>query len=75
MSDLLYLVKSSRIVKQQDVVMPVPLECSTATKECTVLVSCPPRARLPARNGLVNEVEFLGLIPQNGGRPTRLRDR
>ena len=30
------------------------------------LVSCPPRTRLPARNGLVNEVEFLGLIPQNG---------
>ena len=26
------------------------------------LVSCPPRARLPARNGLVNEVEFLGLF-------------
>ena len=29
------------------------------------LVSCPARARLPARNGLVNEVEFLGLITQN----------
>ena len=32
MSDLLYLVKSSRItplVKQQDVVMQIPLECST----------------------------------------------
>ena len=27
---------------------------------------CPARARLPARNGLVNEVEFLGLITQNG---------
>ena len=27
-----------------------------------VLVSCPARSRLPARNGLVNEVEFLGLI-------------
>ena len=39
------------------------------------VVSCPPRARLPARNGLVNEVEFLGLIHQNGGRPMRLRDR
>ena len=39
------------------------------------LVSCPPRVHLPARNGLVNEVEFLGLIPQNGGRPMRLRDR
>ena len=35
------------------------------------LVSCPPRARLLA----VNEVEFLVLIPQNGGRPIRLRDR
>ena len=30
------------------------------------LVSCPARAHLPARNGLVNEVEFLGLITQNG---------
>ena len=28
------------------------------------LVSCPARTRLPARNGLVNEVEFLGLITQ-----------
>ena len=36
---------------------------------------CPPCVRLPTRNGLVNEVEFLGLIPQNGGRPMRLRDR
>ena len=30
------------------------------------VVSCPPHVRLPVRNGLVNEVEFLGLIPQNG---------
>ena len=30
------------------------------------VVSCPARVRLPARNGLVNEVEFLGLITQNG---------
>ena len=35
----------------------------------------PTPAHLPARNGLVNEVEFLGLIPQNGGRPMRLQDR
>ena len=28
------------------------------------LVSCPPRTCLPARKGPVNEVEFLGLIPQ-----------
>ena len=26
----------------------------------------PARARLPARNGLVDEVEFVGLITQNG---------
>ena len=26
----------------------------------------PARARLPARNSLVNEVKFLGLITQNG---------
>ena len=31
----------------------------------SMLVSCPARARLPARNGLVNEVKFLGLITQN----------
>ena len=30
------------------------------------LVPCPARAHLLARNGLVNEVEFLGLITQNG---------
>ena len=36
-----------------------------------VVISYPPHTRLPARNGLVNEVEFLGLIPQNGGRPMR----
>ena len=42
---------------------------------CLCLVLCPPRMRLRARNGLVNEVEFLGLIPQNGGRPMRLQDR
>ena len=55
---------------------------SSVVTNCKILVvryglgvSCPPRARLPARNGLVNGVEFLGLIPQNGGRPMRLRDR
>ena len=30
------------------------------------LVSCPAHAHLPARNSLVNEVKFLGLITQNG---------
>ena len=30
------------------------------------LVLCPARMRLPVRNGLVNEVEFLGLITQTG---------
>ena len=50
-------------------------------KERGELVSCPPppppppRARLLARNGLVKEVKFLGLIPQNGERPMRLRER
>ena len=39
------------------------------------VVSCPSRVRLSARNCLVNEVEFLGLIPQNSERPMRLRDR
>ena len=29
---------------------------------------------LPARNGLVNEDEFLGFIPQNGGRAMTLQD-
>ena len=30
----------------------------------TKLVSCPAHARLPARNGLVNEANFLGLFPK-----------
>ena len=31
------------------------------------VVSCPARMCLPARNGLVNEVEFLlGLLPKTG---------
>ena len=30
------------------------------------MVSCPAYACLQAGNSLVNEVEFLGLIPQNG---------
>ena len=30
----------------------------------TTLVFCPACMCLPARNGLVNEVEFLGLIPK-----------
>ena len=34
--------------------------------QCSMLVSCPTRAHLPARNGLVNEVEFLGLLPKTG---------
>ena len=33
---------------------------------CSNLVSCPAHVRLPARNCLVNEVEFLGLVTQNG---------
>ena len=37
------------------------------------VVSCPSRACLPARNGLVIEVKFLGLIPQKGG-TMRLQD-
>ena len=32
--------------------------------ECEIIVSCPAHAGLLVRNGLVNEVEFLGLIPQ-----------
>ena len=39
---------------------------ATHTASDASLVSCPARARFPARNGLVNEVEFLGLITQNG---------
>ena len=30
------------------------------------IVSCPTCVHLPVRNGLVNEVKFLGLITQNG---------
>ena len=31
---------------------------------CLRVVSCPAHAHLPARNGLVIEVDYLGLIPQ-----------
>ena len=34
------------------------------SKACSPLVPCPACTHLPARNGLVNEVEFLGLITQ-----------
>ena len=49
--------------------------CTCLYSMCMVhLVVCLPCVHLPARNDLVNEVEFLGLIPQNCGRPMRLRD-
>ena len=32
----------------------------------STLVLCPARVRFPVRNGLVNEVKFLGLVTQNG---------
>ena len=38
----------------------------------TRIVSCPPHTRPPGEKRLVNEVKFLGLIHQNGGRPMRL---
>ena len=40
----------------------MPLTNSTQIE----LVSCPTRARLPARSDLVNEVKILGLIAQKG---------
>ena len=49
--------------------LPIGLKDGLAvsrTAGAYMLDSCPARARLPARNGLVNEVEFLGLITQNG---------
>ena len=51
------------------------VDVSVVVELASFLVSCPPHVGLPARNGLMNEVKFLGLIPQNGGRPMRLRDR
>ena len=39
-------------------------QCATFSLVHVPLVSWPARARLPARSGLVNEVEFLGLITQ-----------
>ena len=48
---------------------------ATESDQRNTVVLWPARTRLPARNSLVNEVEFLGLIHQNGGRPMRLRDR
>ena len=43
-----------------------PQECSQKVSAAGLpLVSCLAHTRLPVRNGLVNEVEFLGLITQN----------
>ena len=39
---------------------------SISSDGSVLLVSCPAHVRLPARNGLVNKVKFLGLITQNG---------
>ena len=50
------------------------VDVSVVVELASFLVSCSPRLRLLARNGLVNEVKFFGLIPQNGGRPMKLRD-
>ena len=44
----------------------VPLTRVAYVTACGIVVLCPAHARLLARNGLVNEVEFLGLITQNG---------
>ena len=33
-----------------------------------MVISCPARAHLPARNGLVNKVNILGLIPTKCGK-------
>ena len=35
------------------------------------VVSCLARVRLPVRNGLVNKVELLGLIPKSGNEIAR----
>ena len=50
--------KSFLIKLQTEKILPLRAE--------PALVLYPAHARLPARNGLVNEVEFLGLITQNG---------
>ena len=56
-------------------ILPLPHPVLIVGPACNGLVSCPPHTRLPVRNGLVNEVEFLGLFPQDGGRPMRLQER
>ena len=72
-----YVLSASLGVPHSDCVQ-VSAGWSAAGAHCKPLwpiVSSPPRARLPARNGLVSKLKFLGLIPQNGGRPMRLWDR
>ena len=61
----------SKLPSPEGQMMPL---INTHSHTCLPLVSCPPCVRLPARNGMVNKVESLGLVPQNGGRPMRLRD-
>ena len=54
-----YVVHSANSGQMNLIIDDVIKSCSQV-----LLVSCPARTRLPARNGLVNKVEFLGLIPQ-----------
>ena len=58
----------SRDLLMFGVIYPAPqIDLKATAKRLNLmnrLVSCPARARLPVRNGLVNEVEFLGLITQ-----------
>ena len=73
-STILYLPIISNIYKSI-INLSSSIVCHLSIFPSFYLVLCPPCVRLPVRNGLVNEVEFLGLIHQNGGRPMRLRDR
>ena len=57
-------VRSCETVKF-DPGLALPIRCQPSIGVALALVSCPAHVCLPARNGLVNKVEFLGLITQN----------
>ena len=58
-------VRSCETIKFDPIGLALPIRCQSSIVVALALVSCPARVRLPARNGLVNEVEFLGLVTQN----------
>ena len=57
-------VQGKKVCVVTDTGESIPNRTFQFPQTCNSVVLCPPRACLLARNGLVNKVEFLGLIPQ-----------